>query len=86
MNNKNVSELYSPSKAKTAGAHAGNREVYFDDGENTSINSSFTPYYVQEISLTMSSLLDTMGIAWRASLSMQLWCQGLRSYQVAWRF
>ena len=32
--------------------------------------SSFTPYYVQEISLTMSSLLDTMGIAWRAKLSV----------------
>ena len=30
--------------------------------------SSFTPYYVQEISLTMSSLLDTMGIALHATL------------------
>jgi len=39
--------------------------------------SSFSPYYVQEIDGTMSSLLDTMGIAWRAKLSMQLWCQGL---------
>ena len=45
--------------------------------------SSFSPYYVQEISLTMSSLLDTMGIAWRAKLSMQLWCQGLRPYQAS---
>ncbi len=41
------------------------------------MQSSFSPYYVQEIDGTMSSLLDTMGIAWRAKLSMQLWCQGL---------
>ena len=39
--------------------------------------SSFTPYYVQEISLTMSSLLDTMGIAWRASLSIN---SGVRAF------
>jgi hypothetical protein len=45
------------------------------------ITSSFSPYCVQEIDGTVSSLLDTMGIAWRASLSMQLWCQGLRPYQ-----
>ena len=49
-------------------------EIYTISTYYTGNNSSFTPYYVQEISLTMSSLLDTMGIAWRASLSMQLWC------------
>ena len=44
-------------------------------------NSSFSPYYVQFFAATVSSLLDTIGIAWRASLFIQALRQNLRPYQ-----